>query len=220
MNAPILWMLWVMVFVSFGTYLYLGITHYLVIKKTPFRFFQQLPFELHDIYFDHRQRVAPFRFLIVLGAVSLFAYWEGMFIYPSIPLSFVLLAMMTIFLLSMLGSFILQPKKIEMYIAMVTLYLVSIVAILFLSSYLTFMSPFSQWQTFLPWTTLGQGILQLLLVLNPRLKQWAVLEKVEAGNEKPLYRRPAHFVMAYTQWLSLANVLLWVILTQIEWFIV
>jgi hypothetical protein len=55
--------------------------------------------------------------------------------------------------------------------------------------------------------------------MNPRLKDWALLEKVESTNEKPLYRRPTFFVMAYTQWLSLANVMLWVLLTQIEWLI-
>ncbi|MEY3431477.1 MAG: hypothetical protein RIS53_375, partial [Bacillota bacterium] len=71
----------------------------------------------------------------------------------------------------------------------------------------------------LPWTTLGQGIFQLIILLNPRLKDWALLEKVEGTNEKPLYRRPIQFVMAYTQWLSLANVMLWVLLTQIEWLI-
>jgi hypothetical protein len=142
-----------------------------------------------------------------------------MFVYPNLPITYVLLALMIIFLISTMGIFTLEPRKIEMYIWMVTLYGVSIVAILFLGSYVTFTSPYPQFQTFLPWTTLAQGIFQLSLLMNPRLKDWALLEKVESTNEKPLYRRPTFFVMAYTQWLSLANVMLWVLLTQIEWLI-
>lgn len=219
MNDGLLWMLWIFIFVLLSGYLFFGITQFKAIKKTPFLFHYHLPFELHEIPIPYVDTFQPLKGLFIFFLVSLFAYWESVFVYPSLPITYVLLTIMIIFLISTLGIFTLQPKKIEIYIGMVTLYAVSIVAILFLSSYVTFTSPYSQFQSFLPWTTLAQGIFQLILILNPRLKNWALLEKVESTNEKPLYRRPTYFVMAYTQWLSLANIMVWVLLTQIEWFI-
>jgi hypothetical protein len=219
MNEAISLMFWVVTFLAFASYLYFGVQAFTRIKKIPFRFFHHLPYELHDLYFDPRQRLPYLRYLLIVAVVSLFAYWEGLFVYPSLPISYVLLAIMTLFLFGLLSIFMFQPKRIETYLLMVTLYLVMAVAMLFFASYVLFVSPFGVWQGFLPWTTLGQGVFQLALLLNPTLKQWAVLEKVESGNEKPLYRRPTHFVMASTQWLTLANVLLWVVLTQLAWFI-
>lgn len=219
MNDGLLWMLWIFIFVLLSGYLFFGITQFKAIKKTPYLFHYHLPFELHEIPIPYVDTFQPLKGLFIFFLVSLFAYWESVFVYPSLPITYVLLTIMIIFLISTMGIFTLQPKKIEIYIGMVTLYAVSIVAILFLSSYVTFTSPYSQFQSFLPWTTLAQGIVQLTLILNPRLKNWALLEKVEGTNEKPLYRRPTYFVMAYTQWLSLANIMVWVLLTQIEWFI-
>jgi hypothetical protein len=219
MNDALLWMLWIFIFVLLSGYLFFGLTQFKAIKKTPYQFHHHLPFELHETPFASMYTFQPLKGLFIFFLVCLFAYWESMFVYPNLPITYVLLALMIIFLISTMGIFTLEPRKIEMYIWMVTLYGVSIVAILFLGSYVTFTSPYPQFQTFLPWTTLAQGIFQLSLLMNPRLKDWALLEKVESTNEKPLYRRPTFFVMAYTQWLSLANVMLWVLLTQIEWLI-
>jgi hypothetical protein len=94
---------------------------------------------------------------------------------------------MVFFLLSMIGIFILQPKRIEVYLFIVTSFLVSATTILFFSSYLTFTSPYGRMQTFFPWTSLLQGIGQCVLLLNPALARWAKLEKVEGTNEKPLF---------------------------------
>jgi hypothetical protein len=219
MNDALIWMLWILVWVLGSGYLYFALGQFKVIKKTPYLFYHHLPFELHQTRMAFPFTFEPLKALFIFFLVSLFAYWESVFIYPSLPITYVLLILMIIFLFSTIGIFTLQPKRIEIYLGMVTLFTVSIVAILLLSSYITFISPFPQFQTFLPWTTLGQGIFQLIILLNPRLKDWALLEKVEGTNEKPLYRRPIQFVMAYTQWLSLANVMLWVLLTQIEWLI-
>lgn len=219
MNDALLWMLWIFIFVLLSGYLFFGLTQFKAIKKTPYLFHYHLPFELHETPISYAYTFQPLKGLFIFFLVALFAYWESVFVYPNLPITYVLLTFMIIFLMSTMGIFTLQPKKIEIYLFMVTLFGVSIVAILFLSSYITFTSPYTQFQTFLPWTTFVQGIVQLILLLNPRLKYWALLEKVEGTNEKPLYRRPTYFVMAYTQWLSLANIMLWVLLTQIEWLI-
>jgi hypothetical protein len=89
----------------------------------------------------------------------------------------------------------------------------------FLASYIILITPINPWHPYFPWTTLGQGIIQLGILLNPKLKDWAKLEKIEGTNEKPLYRRPTHFVMAYTQWFTLLNVMIWVLLTQVAYLI-
>ncbi len=219
MNDALLWMLWVLTFVLLSGYLYFGLRQFKTIKKTPYQFHHHLPFELDEKPIAYQYTFQPLKGLFVFFLVSLFAYWESVFVYPGLPITYVLLTLMIIFLLSTMGIFTFQPKRIEMYVGLASLFSVSIIAILFLGSYVIFTSPYSQFQTFLPWTTLAQGIFQFILLFNPRLKDWALLEKVESSNEKPLYRRPTYFVMAYTQWLSLANVMLWVFLTQIEWLI-
>jgi hypothetical protein len=219
MNDAIVSMLWVIIFLASASYLFFSMTSYQKLKKIPFRFQQQLPYELHDIYLEHGQRFQPFKWLIIVIAVSLFAYWESMFIYPNMLLTYVFLVVLVWFLLSLMGIFLLQPKRIEVYLLIVTSFLVSATTILFFSSYLTYASPYSSLQTFLPWTSLVQGIGQLILVMNPALSRWAKLEKVEGTNEKPLFRRPQHFVLAYTQWLTLINMMVWVFLTQFDYLI-
>lgn len=219
MNEPILWMLFVLVWISFFGYLYFSIQSYQQLKKVPYRFQEHLPFELHDIYFESGQRLASFRWLLLVTIISLFAYWESIFVIPTMPLTYGFLALATFFLLSLLGVFITKTKRIEPYLLLVTTYFVSAVAMFFLASYIILITPINPWHPFFPWTTLVQGIIQLSILLNPKLKDWSKLEKVEGTNEKPLYRRPSHFVMAYTQWFTLFNMLVWVLLTQIAYLI-
>jgi hypothetical protein len=219
MNESLLWMLWILTFILGAGYLYFGYNQFKKVNKRAYLFYHHLPFELHQTSMAFQLTFQPLNGLLISFLVALFAYWEGLFVYPNLPLTYLLLSLMIVFLISTMGMFTFRPKRIEIYLALVTLFLVSVVAILFLSSYLIFMSPFHRLQTFLPWTTLAQGVFQLILLLNPKLTNWALLEKMESGNEKPLYRRPTYFVMAYTQWLSLANMMLWVFLTQVEWII-
>ena len=219
MNDAVLWMLWMLIFVLGSGYLYFGLDQFKRIHQKPFLFHHHLPFELHQAPIAFPFKFQPLQGLFLSFLFALFMYWESLFIYPSLPITYLLLILMLVFLFSTMGIFVFQPKRIEIYLAFVTLFTVSIVAMLLFTSYLTFVSPYIQLQTFLPWTSLFQGIFQLAILLNPRLKDWALLEKVESSNEKPLYRRPTYFVMAYTQWLSLANVMVWVFLTQVEWLI-
>lgn len=219
MNEPILWMLFVLVWISFFGYLYFSIQSYQQLKKVPYRFQEHLPFELHDIYFESGHRLASLRWLLLVTIISLFAYWESIFVIPTMPLTYGFLALATFFLLSLLGVFITRTKRIEPYLLLVTTYFVSAVAMFFLASYIILITPINPWHPFFPWTTLVQGIIQLSILLNPKLKDWSKLEKVEGTNEKPLYRRPSHFVMAYTQWFTLFNMLVWVLLTQIAYLI-
>jgi hypothetical protein len=219
MNDAILWMLWVLIWISFSGYLYFSVQSYQQIKKVPYRFQEHLPFELHDIYFESGQRLASLRWLLLVTIISLFAYWESFFVIPTIPLTYGLLTLATFFLLSLLGVFITRTKRIELYLLLVTTYFVSAVAMFFLASYIILITPINPWHPFFPWITLLQGVIQLGLLLNPKLKDWSKLEKVEGTNEKPLYRRPTHFVMAYTQWFTLFNVMIWVLITHIAYLI-
>jgi hypothetical protein len=219
MNDAILWMLWVLIWISFSGYLYFSVQSYQQFKKVPYRFQEHLPFELHDIYFESGQRLASLRWLLLVTIISLFAYWESFFIIPTIPLTYGLLTLATFFLLSLLGVFITRTKRIELYLLLVTTYFVSALAMFFLASYIILITPINPWHPFFPWITLLQGVIQLWLLLNPKLKDWSKLEKVEGTNEKPLYRRPMHFVMAYTQWFTLFNVMIWVLITHIAYLI-
>jgi hypothetical protein len=219
MNDAILWMLWMLIWISLSSYLYGSVQSYQSIKKIPYRFVEHLPFELHDIYLETGQRLPGLKWLLLVFIISLFTYWEAFFVTSILPLSYGLLVLMTFFLLALLGIFVNKTKTIEPYLLLVTTYLVSTAAIFFLGSYVVLITPINPWHSFFPWTTLAQGVIQLGLLLNPRLKDWAKLEKVEGQNEKPLYRRPPQFVMAYTQWLTLLNVMVWVLLTQVAYLI-
>jgi hypothetical protein len=219
MNDAILWMLWMLIWISFSGYLYFSLQSYQQIKKVPFRFQQYLPFELHDIYFESGQRLASLRWLLLVTVISLFAYWESFFVIHTIPLTYGFLTLTTFFLLSCLGVFIMRTRRIEPYLLLVTTYFVTATAMFFLASYIILITPINPWHEFFPWTTLLQGVIQLGLLLNPRLKEWSKLERVEGANEKPLYRRPTQFVMAYTQWFTLFNVMVWVLLTQVAYLI-
>lgn len=211
--------LWGFTGVFFTIYFVNGWQRYRVIQKQKFSFRQHLPFEFHGGAFFGFDPYAIFRWFLFFGTISLFAYWQQAFIYPSLSMTYILLAFMSVWLITFVCVFIYTPRRIEGYLFIVTLFFVTTLAVFFFASYTLWTSPFSQWQSFLPWTTLFQGVFQLMIILNPQLKSWAKLEKIGEANEKPLYRRPHNFVMAYTQWLTIANVFLWVILTQIEWLI-
>jgi hypothetical protein len=209
------WVLSIAMFVAYGT---IGLQHYQKTLKQKFSWQQQLPFELHDLLMRPGSRYQMARWFLIIGAISLFAYWDTVFVKDAFPVSYIFLIFGSLWLFSFLSLFFFNPLKIEVYILVVALFLMSTTAVLFLGSYLVFLFPFQEWQTFLPWTTLAQAVIQLGLLLNPKLKSWTQLEKISSENlnEKPLYRRPQHFVMAYTQWLSMANMLLWLILIQLE----
>lgn len=220
MNDALVWLFWFLILISIFGYLFFGLIQFKKIHKTNYLFHHHLPYELNEKETLHGQLFSSQKVLFFFFIVSLFAYWETMFVFPGLPISYLLLLLMVIFLFSSVSVLIIHPKQIEIYLMMVTLYLVSYMAVLFLASYITFTSPYTQFHSFLPWITLIQGIVVILLIMNPSLKRWAILEKVNSSsNEKPLYRRPTFFVMAYTQWLLLANVILWVIFTQIAWVI-
>lgn len=211
--TALIWSFWVVSTICYGL---LTFTTYKKIHRRNFRFQQQLPFELHEVLHHRQSRFSVYAYLILLMGISLLAYWQAIWIQTFSPVTYILFIFMVFFIITMLMLFLYQPQKIEVYIFIVSLFYVSAIAMMFLGSYLAFIHPLEQWHSFLPWTTLSQAILQLILVLNPRLKQWAQLEKVESANEKPLYQRPTQFVMAYTQWLTMLNVILWVITTQFE----
>ena len=218
MVDAIRFMFWTLALVMFFSYGWIGLQHYQKTLKQTFQWWQQLPFELHDLLVRPGSRYGIAKWFLIIGSVSLFAYWDMVFVIDTFPVSYIFLAFVSVWIISFLSLFFFNAFKIELYLLVVSLFFVSTTAMLFLGSYLTLTYPFQQWQTFLPWTTLAQGIFQLILLMNPKLKTWAQLEKVNGvgTNEKPLYRRPQRFVMAYTQWLSIANVLVWVLLIQLE----
>lgn len=46
-------------------------------------------------------------------------------------------------------------------------------------------------------------IMTILIMVNPKLKDWAQLEQIENKNDDPTYRRPRFFPLAYSEWAIL-----------------
>ena len=46
------------------------------------------------------------------------------------------------------------------------------------------------------------SILQILIILNPKLKDWAKLEAFVDENKNINYRRPKIFILALSEWLT------------------
>ena len=100
---------------------------------------------------------------------------------------------------------LIEPKFIRQHTLISTIYLASCFGILAMISIFGILL-FTTTGRILPLiigiiTTL-LSILQILIILNPKLKDWAKLEAFVDENKNINYRRPKIFILALSEWLT------------------
>jgi hypothetical protein len=195
------------------TFLYYQLKAYRRIFKRSYSFLNEFPYEL--LYLKQQWMDAYAFTLLCISGISFFSWMYLSFFDPRFITHFVWMIVLTLTTISIVLIFLVQPKKVEPFLFTSIIFFSMSSILYFLMTLLFVQSPFNYWNTFLPISTLIQGVLQLIVIFHPKLSQWAHLEKV-SDNEKPLYERPRIFPLALMQWLVLINLIILVVLMRIE----
>jgi hypothetical protein len=195
------------------SFLYYQLKAYRRIFKRSFSFLNEFPYEL--LYLK-QQFMDPYAFtLLCMSGISFFSWMYLTFFDPRFITHFVWMIVLTLTTIGFVLIFLVQPRKVESFLFTSIIFFSMSSILYYLMTLLIVQSPFNYWSTFLPISTLIQGVLQLIVIFHPKLSRWANLEKV-SDNEKPLYERPRIFPLALMQWLVLVNLIILVVLMRIE----
>lgn len=193
--------------------IWLATTDYKRIHKRHINPWNEFPFEWLLV----QRETGKFQFvrgLLLVILVTGFALCITLFQTSLGNLFFFFIVILTFVIASTYFVFFLDPHRIEIFIYLNVVFLVSPWMLFVWTSYGLFQSLLTTMPSWLMIVSLSLALIQTFIVLNPKLKQWSQLEKT-GSNEKPLYRRPARFVLAYSQWLTLLNLVVFVIVSLI-----
>jgi hypothetical protein len=205
--------LFTLLIVTTGMLIWLAISDYKLIHKRHINPFNEFPYEWFKIH-QETGKYNFYRGLLIAILLMFFALMIAIYQVQLGNLFFFFVVVLTFVVASTYFIFFLDPRRIEIFIYLNVIYLVSplvLFAWLSYGHYASLLMMMPSWSSFV---TLGLTLIQILIVFNPRFKQWSQLEKA-GSNEKPLYRRPERFVLAYSQWLTLLNLVVLVIVSYI-----
>jgi hypothetical protein len=181
-----------------------SLNHYKLVNGKKFSFLNQFPFELFILNRIKFTSVGELALLLMGVSTVIFFYGAFSFfsIMPIIIFVFVLLMMVTFGLLFFISTI---NVKVHLYLA--TLLLIYPIIINLSVLYYGIITPFDG--AYHQLMMYGAGVLtfiQLIVVFNPKLKNWAQLEK-HIQKDTSVYMRPRVFILPLSQWLSFANLL-------------
>lgn len=196
---------------------YFLLLHYRQNHHHSFRWQNQFPYELpQNRYFQ----IPSFLIVVVvLIAGVAVGYFSMLLSLLYLPIYQILGILFLTWMLSFLILFWIRPRQSNWFLILHLLPITLLSLFYFYATYAFYSGPFEQFRFFLPYTSFVQGIVQLLLLMNPRLKTWYQLERIEETNKKPRVQRPTWFVLAYTTWFTLLNGIVWLVLLQLEMLI-
>ena len=206
-----------LLFITIGFVTYFFLKHYQFHHRHPFRWQNQFPYELSQ----NRYFQIPFIFVwvfIFIAALSI-GYFSQILTILYLPRYQFVSVLFVLWLMSTTLLFWIRPIHGNWFLWFHLLPISFLILLFFYTSFSFYTGPFEQVQTFFPYTSILQGVLQLLLMLNPKLKHWYQLERIEEQNKKPRFQRPMWFVLAYSTWLTMFNGIVWLMLLQVEMLI-
>jgi hypothetical protein len=193
--------------------IWLAISDYKLIHKRHLNPLNEFPYE----WFKVQQETGKYNFfrgLLLAILLIYFALMIAIFQDQLGHLFFFFVVILTFVVASTYFIFFLDPRRIEIFIYLNVIFLVSPLMLFAWLSYGQYASLLMILPSWFGLVSLALTMIQILIVFNPRFKQWSQLEKA-GSNEKPLYRRPERFVLAYSQWLTLINLIVLVIVSYI-----
>ncbi|MDD7316478.1 MAG: hypothetical protein PUG55_03490 [Bacillales bacterium] len=204
----IVWLISLIVIISFSIiYVLNGIISYKKENKQSYSFLSNFPNELSFPNSIYRKRYLLFT--LIYASLFSFVLWDTFPFISTFGSFKILVIFEAIFAIINGISFVLinliEPKFIRQHTLISTIYLASCFGILAMISIFGILL-FTTTGRILPLiigiiTTL-LSILQILIILNPKLKDWAKLEAFVDENKNINYRRPKIFILALSEWLT------------------
>ncbi len=210
MIIQVLFTVWL---ITLAVFIWVGINDYKIIHKRYLNPLNEFPYEWLKIHRD-TGKFNFYRGLVIVILISFFGLMIELFQASLGSLFLFFVVILTFQVASTFFVFFFDPKRIEIFIYLNVVFLMTPLVLFMWISYGHYVSIFTVFPQWYGVVTLALSVIQTLIVFNPRLKQWSQLEKT-GSNEKPLYRRPARFVLAYSQWLTLLNVIVLTLVSYI-----
>lgn len=213
MNKPFILLFFSLTVFSFFTAILIGQSQIKYFLKQKFSFLNEFPFELHRV--KNNLFTLILTSVLIIGGIAFFGFNYVVFFTNYLFTTILLLLVAGFLALSLIGLFFLLQGQINYHVLNSSIFMVLVLVYQALIIYNYFVTPFQDFAGFLLPLVAILGSIQLVIILNPRLKNWAVLEK--SGEEENLnFTRPKIFILPFSEWLSIANLFLTMIVVLIS----
>lgn len=184
--------------------------HYL---KRPFVWQQTFLYELLFFTYPIPPRLSAM--FIWIGSLGI-GYFTTLFYEPNDAILTLLWTCSVLWFMSSVVIGWIPIRRTTMFLAWHVGWMIVTMMLLFLAAYVVRVDGRETLPSWIQWTSIVQALFQAGLLLNPRLKTWYQLRNVSDNKEKPLYERPRWFVLAYSEWFTFFNGLIWIVLLQLQ----
>jgi hypothetical protein len=165
-------------------------------EKKKFSFLNGFPFELVN-------RTVLFLSIMVLAGLSaifyIYFFYSAFFILNQ-PLTLLISLITSAMMVSWIFLLIVSPLKTKPHLLLSSIFMVLNTSLSSIITYYLVVTPYEKYPDYLPFITGLIFIVQIILLINPRVKNWAILEKKE-DNGQIEFLRPKVFVLALYEWL-------------------
>ncbi|MFA5235801.1 MAG: hypothetical protein WC399_03035 [Bacilli bacterium] len=156
---------------------------------------------------------------LALFAVAVTAFFYGAFVAANLFLTYLILFVAVLAALSFVLLFYVKTTFVEKHVLVASLFMMLILLLSLLVTYYAFTTPFDGvYHILLRYAAPALAMIQLLIMINPRLKSWGVLEAQKNGAAVS-YVRPRVFILPLSEWITLANLVLLMLATALAVFL-
>ncbi len=152
---------------------------------------------------------------LALFAVAVIAFFYGAFFAVSIVLTYLIMAAVILSMVTLILLFYVKTTVVERHVLVASLFMMFVLLTNLLVAYYAFTTPFDGvFHDLLRYAAPALAMVQLLVMVNPKLKSWGDLEAQKNGAAVS-YVRPRVFILPLSEWLSLANLLVLMFVTAL-----
>jgi hypothetical protein len=152
---------------------------------------------------------------LALLSVSIIAFFYGAFFAVNLVLTYLILLVAVMAVLTFVLLFYIKTTFVEKHVLVASLFMMLVLLLNLLVAYYAFTTPFDGvYHALLLYAAPALAMVQLLVMVNPKLKSWGTMETQKNGAAVS-FVRPRVFILPLSEWLSLVNVLLLMLVTAV-----
>jgi len=214
MNPPVMIVALLATIVFGATLIGLGLVYYLKNTGVKYSFLNRFMFEIMLALTSNQRRLIQIPMALFFTALATF--FAASFLMPGIVMTYLIFAAAVLSSGVYAFLFFVKTTVVDRHVLVASLGMMLTLLLSLLVGYYSFSTPFND--TFNEVLKIGSitiAMWQLLIMINPRLKNWGQLSEVKNGSAVR-YSRPKVFVLPLSEWLSLLNLILLQIIVVIS----
>ena len=206
MNPPVMIVTFLATIVFGATLIGLGLVYYQKNTAVKYSFLNRFMFEILLALNDNQRRLIQIPMALFFTALATF--FATSFLMPGIVMTFLIFAAALLSSGAYAFLFYVKTTIVDRHVLVASLAMMLTLLLALLVGYYSFSTPFDDtFNEVLKFGSITIALWQLLIMINPRLKNWGQLTQVKDGNAVS-YSRPKVFVLPLSEWLSLFNLIL------------